>query len=766
MKNKAKVFLTAFLIFGVVVGAALFQTGGIWVYYGDFNVQQIPFYMHLHDLIRSGNLLYDWTTDIGGSVIGCYSFYILGSPFFWLTIPFPSEAVPYLIPWINALKYGIMALSAYCYLEKHTKTRDGAFIGALLYAFSGYSGVVLVYNHFHDVLAFFPLWLLLFDRLMEKKKYVAFTLMTAFMAILNYYFFVGEVVFVIIYFFTKYGGIKRAVRSILCGGAGVLLSLWYVVPAVSYTVSNSRLSNTLMGYDLLSYSEPTMLLGIIKNVVLLPDISGLNSMFNQSYSRVSGLGAYIPLFSISAVVAYFLLYKKKEESLHEDMWPKRTMVVCMIFAAFPLLNALFSALNSEYYARWYFMPILIMSLMTAKVVERIPEDEGVRKPLAQGNIAVAACVLFFSVAAVLPANDSEGEKTILGNLKNPEQLMCELIFSALMVVILFVLVFFVFDKIRSFLFLKIVTVSACLVTCAVMLIEGAALIESDRKNSFISQGIKGGQEISFPVEEGFYRIETEEDVYNYPMIWNRSSITSFISTIPSSTIDFYAGLGLNRKVTSKLGVTRVGARTLLSSRYYLVEKAIPIEHIGRVEDVNTLSYFTLAGASNGFDIYENDYFVPMGFTFNEYIDEEDYLNCDNSAATKDKILMKALILDEETAEKYGYYFTKTEMGKVDSIPLSVFIRECDDKREHACGNFVISKTGFTADIDMERENLLFFSVPYDNGFTAYVDGVETELVKVDFGLSAIVVPEGKHDIEFKYSLKNVFTKTLKSLLTK
>ena len=72
----------------------LIMDGGYFFYYGDFNVQQIPFYLHAHDAVRSGWTGWDWLTDLGASFVGSYSFYLLGSPFFWLTIPFPSEAVP------------------------------------------------------------------------------------------------------------------------------------------------------------------------------------------------------------------------------------------------------------------------------------------------------------------------------------------------------------------------------------------------------------------------------------------------------------------------------------------------------------------------------------------------------------------------------------------------------------------------------------------------------------------------------------------------
>ena len=45
---------------------------------------------------------------------------------------------------------------------------------------------------------------------------------------------------------------------------------------------------------------------------------------------------------------------------------------------------------------------------------------------------------------------------------------------------------------------------------------------------------------------------------------------------------------------------------------------------------------------------------------------------------------------------------------------------------------------------------MFFSVPYDDGFTAYVDGQETEILRVDEGLMAVLCPAGTVTIDFVY----------------
>ncbi|WP_240043712.1 YfhO family protein, partial [Akkermansia muciniphila] len=129
---------------------------GYFVFYGDFNAQQIPFYKMAHEAVHNGDLLWSFKTDLGVNFIGTYSFYLIGSPFFWLTVLFPNWLVPYLMAPLLILKFAIASLGAYSYLTKFVKNKDYALIGAILYAFSGYSLCNVFFNHFLDVVALFP----------------------------------------------------------------------------------------------------------------------------------------------------------------------------------------------------------------------------------------------------------------------------------------------------------------------------------------------------------------------------------------------------------------------------------------------------------------------------------------------------------------------------------------------------------------------------------------------------------------------------------
>ena len=97
LKPKKEKYLLTFIL-AIITSAAflvpyMIDGEGYFTFYGDFNVQQIPFYQLCHKAIKEGNIAWNWNTDLGANFIGSYSFYLLGSPFFWLTIPFSNSSI-------------------------------------------------------------------------------------------------------------------------------------------------------------------------------------------------------------------------------------------------------------------------------------------------------------------------------------------------------------------------------------------------------------------------------------------------------------------------------------------------------------------------------------------------------------------------------------------------------------------------------------------------------------------------------------------------
>ena len=112
--------------------------------------------------------------------------------------------------------------------------------------------------------------------------------------------------------------------------------------------------------------------------------------------------------------------------------------------------------------------------------------------------------------------------------------------------------------------------------------------------------------------------------------------------------------------------------------------------------------------------------------------------------------MRALVLEDEDAAQYGQYLTELPEDLLEDLYYDTYTQDCADRRAHSCSVFQMNNAGFHAEITLEKPNLVFFSVPYDDGFTAYVNGEKTDILRVDEGLMAVLCPAGESSIDFVY----------------
>ncbi|MGD9886787.1 MAG: YfhO family protein [Bacilli bacterium] len=65
-------------------------------------------------------------------------------------------------------------------------------------------------------------------------------------------------------------------------------------------------------------------------------------------------------------------------------------------------------------------------------------------------------------------------------------------------------------------------------------------------------------------------------------------------------------------------------------------------------------------------------------------------------------------------------------------------------------NLTFSSHGFSGDITLNEDGLLFISLPYSSGFKAFVDGKEAIIKKVNMGYMGLSLEQGEHKITFAY----------------
>ncbi len=63
----------------------------------------------------------------------------------------------------------------------------------------------------------------------------------------------------------------------------------------------------------------------------------------------------------------------------------------------------------------------------------------------------------------------------------------------------------------------------------------------------------------------------------------------------------------------------------------------------------------------------------------------------------------------------------------------------------------MDSTNVSGEINVKKDGLLYTSIPYESGWSAYVDGEKTETVGIGNAMLALDLTKGKHTVEFKYT---------------
>ncbi len=782
--NRKNYTLRAFLygcaLAALIVLPAMCMSKGYFLYYGDFNVQQIPFYTLAHDAILSGNTSWSHITDLGANFVGSYTFYLLTSPFFLITLLFPTKIVPYLMGPLLILKLGCATTTAFIYLKRYVNDKRYAIVGALLYAFSGFSIYNIFFFHFHEAIILFPLLLAAVDEFMLNNRKGVLCLAVFGACVINYYFFFGMVVFVAIYWVVKLttkSYIFRAKQFLLMAFEcilGVGLACVVLIPSLKGIIDNTRLNDFLTGYDALLYNEVQRYMHIITSIFFPPDIPAVPNFTPESGSKWASIALWIPLFSVTFVISYM--------QSNKGSWLKRLVTVLFVMAFVPILNSAFQAFNDCYYARWYYMLTLMLVLCTIISLDNIESIDYIR-PFKWSIILTVVLALSIGFMITTKYDVSDTQIYGFGLAENPLRFWIYVAISLISLAISLLIV--IFFRHKKELFIRITSIALCVVIIGYSeYILQLGKSETDESDEYtINYALNFGEDIAIDdikeVRSDFYNA-----MDNIGMFWQIPNIQAFHSIVPASIMDFYNTIGSVRDVASRPEIDYYGIRGLLSVKYLFDTTDDGYDFLTE-EGTTLMPGYEYLDTLNGFEIYENQHYVPMGFMYDKFISEEEFK--DLSDDVKHLALMKAMVLSQSQMEKYrditgfenGMYiglnaqYTEDNHQNVaypnyndfESLTMHFqysdmnYYDDCNDRKKSACDSFLYTKDGFEASITNKGDdNLLFFSVPYDEGFTAYVNGKEVEIEKANIGFMAVKIDgHSTSDIKFVYKTPGLET---------
>lgn len=713
---------------------ALIEDDGLLTLFADFDEQEIAFNVRSIETVKSGEFGFDWSVDLGTPSVGAFSFYTLGSPFFWLAALFPPSWFFYLTGLFYILKYVTAAATAFLFIRRHTSTQQAASFGALLYAFSGFNHINLMYYHFHDVVALFPLLLLAADLTAEKRVRGALAAAVAILALTNYFFLIAEIIFLIVYFFCFHAKQlkeqKRLGRTVLYflaeGTLGLLLASVLLLPTFLFVIRNPRAGTSLSGRKMFFYEGRRYLQFLQALLYPAETFSHPSLLYDWDFSSVA---LYLPLTGASfAFASAICQIKRREEqtgaALKLLLWSASVMLV-------PVLNSLFYLGVGEYYARWFYMPILILSLLSAHALETVPTNI-----LRRSSLSFFAFSLAFAlILSLLPGQNGK-------NAVHDPALFAVTCGIALAGYALTALLLRISSPEKRF---------AVLFAALILFSVGTGLLSVTRlRTEKKERKIPGGHAFD-------YKIYKKKDIlpqllpnerlihsgrgWNYGILTGTMTQNSFISTISPGLFRFYKAVGIDRYVSTPLPEPLLPLSSALSSRYVLQRQIDPPLD---TDELTFLRSREIEGIT--VSLYENPYAVGIGFAHEFYLTREEWDRL--QADVRQAALFKALIVDADEEMIVSHLLQKLSPEQLDKISW----REAATARQQMQGYDVERDShGYRLSFCLEKSSAVWFSIPNEPGWTATVNGEKTTIID-SVSMIALLLPEGTSRVELSYEM--------------
>ena len=251
-----------------------------------------------------------------------------------------------------------------------------------------------------------------------------------------------------------------------------------------------------------------------------------------------------------------------------------------------------------------------------------------------------------------------------------------------------------------------------------------------------------------------FRVDMSENYDNYPMSWGLPSMRAFQSVVSASIMEFYDKIGVQRDVASRADTSHYTLRGIFSVKYYYDSNTDNSNDENETEIEKELPGFKYIKSNDYFDIYENKHYIPMGFAYNTYITEDRAEKL--SESMRERIMIKSLILSDEQVEKYSDILTQTDENLFIGLNKNTYESDCIEKQSMASSSFEYDSYSFKSEISLEKPSLVFFSVPYNSGWSAEVNGKPVDVEKVSYGFMAVKADAGNNVITFKYRTPGLF----------
>ena len=750
----------------------------------DMYHQYAPFFSELWNKLRHGeSLTYSWDIGMGTNFTALYAYY-LASPSNWFIVLFPQKYMIEIMNVIIILKLCLSSLTFTYYISKHFNTRKCTI--ALFGMFYALSGFVAAYSWnimWLDCLVLVPLIILGLERLVNENRCFLYCITLGLCIYTNYYIAIMVCISVVLYFIVlmaAYKGTRRpviyvkkflnfAIYSLLAGGlaACLLLPEFY---AFTLSASNN-----------IEFPKKLSLYFSILNMVT-------RHLINVPVHL--GLDHYPNIYCSVAVLLLFPLYvMDKKVDLREKIGKSALVLIFLTAFNLNIPNFIWHGFHfpNSLPCRQSFIYVFFLLTMCYEALSHL---KSMTTKQLGGALWIAIGILLF-IEQVFTVDETYDFTIVY------------ISGAFILVYALIMLIHLKHEfKVPVIIFIAF---SLCIIECTINM-DSTGIGTTSRSSYLLDyDAVKTVTQTVADDDSSFYRMDKKfGSRSNNDGAWhNYHSISTFSSTSNGAMEKFFGELGFEHSFNAY----KYNGATLVTESLFSVKYAIS----NRILTESPLrSYYT---GSDGEFIYKNNYTLPIGFmTYNDpYGWEADSANdagienqnsliknltgisnvftltYENATDTSFEVkpvkaghlymIVRNTSCDTVTATINSSEYTYKDLKKgrtiidlgyatpddiivisgdtsmnasVYTLESSRFIEAFNILNNNSLNVSEFTNNKITGTVNASKDATLICSIPYDKGWSVYIDGKKTETNNIYGALISVNVPAGEHTVTLKY----------------
>lgn len=678
----------------------------------------------------------------------------LGIPFDWPLFALGSGRLAYGIAYMEAFKVILGGSIFYLYLRLVSSNVYVCMVGGLLYAFSGFMILGGSWFIFSTEAVYLALLLYAFERYLQQGIWWPFPLAIALIAS-------GPIAFDLYthaVFLAFYGGLRyhdchgwhpRAMVhfSLKVAGLGLMgagIASAFLFANVQEMLQSPRLSGEAALTGLLQGQPVFSFAGTKANIAALmrafsSNMTGVGSSYQGAINYLEDPLFYCGLISLLLAPQVFVFLGRRQRTLYGAL-----ALVFILPVIFPYFRYAFWLFSGNYYRILSLFIALGAMLLSLKALGNIMASGRLNAWLLVGTLVVL-------LGGLLYPYELSGRYTEMA----PDPILK---WATAGFLCLYALLIVGISRKKTRVpaaTLLLVALCAELAMTASMTVNGRPVVTAAEFHERVGYNDYSVDIINYlkKNDNSFYRIEKTyasspaiHASLNDGMVqgyWGTSSYESFNK---DSYLDFMDAVGLiseNNNRSGRRWITGLRGRPILltfaSVKYMLTKDS----------QIHTNFGFRTIGQVGDIFVVQNSFALPFGFTYDSYISRTEFMHL--AEWQKDSALIKAAVLDPplEAAAKGRYQ--RLPAGDIgDYFKMQPFVMDVQARQKHSMEMISFSQNEIVGKITLERDRILFFTIPFDNGWKAKVDGIPAALLRVNIGFTGLMIAPGSHTIELTY----------------